>query len=314
MNFAGDTKSVPGTVVVVAGPTAAGKSELALSLAQELDGEIINADSMQLYRGMDIGTAKLTENERRGIPHHLLDIWNVTYTANVAQYQALARRTVDDIVARGKTPVLVGGSGLYIQAVVDVMEFPGTDAAIRARLETELQQYGAEAMHSRLRNQDPAAAEAILPTNGRRIVRALEVVALTGSFTARLPSRTAAYSAVFIGVDRRTEELDARIQVRAERMWQQGLVEEVVGLLEHGIKDAVTASKALGYRQVLDFLDGVYDEQEALRKTITGTRRFVRRQRSWFGRDDRITWLDAAEPNLSSMALDVVEDRLATKK
>ncbi len=314
MNFASDTKSVPGTVVVVAGPTAAGKSELALSLAQELDGEIVNADSMQLYRGMDIGTAKLAVDERRGIPHHMLDIWDVTRTANVAQYQTLARERVDEILARGKTPLLVGGSGLYIQAVVDVMDFPGTDAAIRAQLETELETQGAQALHDRLAQSDPEAAKAILPTNGRRIVRALEVVALTGSFTARLPSRTPAYPAVHLGIDREVEELDDRIAVRAQLMWQKGLIDEVTGLLEDGIRQAVTASKALGYRQALEFLDGCYDEEEAMRKTITGTRRFVRRQRSWFGRDERIAWLDGADPAVMSKALKIVTGHMALRR
>lgn len=293
-------------VVVVCGPTAAGKSALALDLAHALDGEVVNADSMQLYRGMDVGTAKLPQSQRRGVPHHLLDVWDVTETASVAAYQELARRQVDALLRRGKTPLLVGGSGLYIQAVVDEMDFPGTDPRLRAQLEQELHEHGPQALHRRLSAVDAEAAGSILPSNGRRIVRALEVVALTGSFRAVLPNRRPVYPSVQVGVDRDTAALDARIAGRVDAMWQDGLVAEVRGLAARGLEDGRTASRALGYRQVLDFLRGDYDEQAARERTVTATRRFVRRQRSWFRRDDRITWLDAEAADLTESALRAV--------
>ncbi|ADD43812.1 tRNA (adenosine(37)-N6)-dimethylallyltransferase MiaA [Stackebrandtia nassauensis] len=304
MDVTGNRESLPGPVVIVCGPTATGKSALSLAVARERDGEIVNADSMQLYRGMDIGTAKLTVAEREGVPHHLLDIWDVRRTASVAEYQALARATVDDILARGRVPVLVGGSGLYIQAVVDAMEFPGTDPVVRARLETELAEVGPRALHDRLASADPDAAAAILPSNGRRIVRALEVVELTGSFTATLPrERRPVYRSVHVGVDRDTAELDERIALRVDLMLAAGLVEEVRTLAARGLAEGLTAGRALGYRQLLQHLDGERTLAEAREATITGTRRFVRRQRSWFGRDDRIAWLDGADPDLEAKAL-----------
>ncbi|MGH8794208.1 MAG: tRNA (adenosine(37)-N6)-dimethylallyltransferase MiaA [Stackebrandtia sp.] len=303
MGRADDASRLPGPVVVVCGPTAAGKSALSLSLAEALDGEVVNADSMQLYRGMDVGTAKLTVSERRGVPHHLLDVWDVTETASVAAYQALARRRVDELLTRGKTPLLVGGSGLYIQAVVDEMDFPGTDPLLRARLETELAELGPQVMHARLAVADPAAARAILPSNGRRIVRALEVTALTGSFVAELPERRSVYRSIHLGVDRDTAALDARIAERVDVMWRAGFVDEVRGLAARGLVSGRTASRALGYRQVLDFLSGDCDEEAARERTVNGTRRFVRRQRSWFRRDERITWLDAAAEDLTRQAL-----------
>ncbi|HEY0001993.1 MAG TPA: tRNA (adenosine(37)-N6)-dimethylallyltransferase MiaA, partial [Actinoplanes sp.] len=190
-------------VITVVGPTAAGKSALSIALAHHLDGEVVNADSMQLYQGMDIGTAKVTMAEREGVPHHLLDIWDVTVPAAVAEYQALARAAIDDILARGRVPLLVGGSGLYIRAVLEEFDFPGTDPQIRSRLEAELAADGTAALFARLRTWDPAAAEKILPSNGRRIVRALEVIELTGRpFTASLPAPTPHYPSVQIGVDR----------------------------------------------------------------------------------------------------------------
>ncbi|GIJ30052.1 tRNA dimethylallyltransferase [Micromonospora qiuiae] len=291
------------------GPTAAGKSALSIALAHALDGEVVNADSMQLYRGLDIGTAKLTVAEREGVPHHLLDIWEVTEPASVAQYQRLARATVDDILARGRVPLLVGGSGLYVRAVLEQFEFPGTDPALRRRLEDELATVGAAALHARLREADPVAAAGILPGNGRRIVRALEVIELTGRpFTAALPQPTPYYPAVQIGVDLDTTRLDERIAVRVDRMWADGLVDETRELVGHGLADGRTASRALGYQQVLRFLAGELTETEAHDETIRATRRFVRRQRSWFRRDPKVRWLDSADPGLVEAALWILGD------
>ncbi|MER5337247.1 tRNA (adenosine(37)-N6)-dimethylallyltransferase MiaA [Micromonospora sp. NPDC002717] len=293
-----------GTVVAVVGPTAAGKSALSIALAHALDGEVVNADSMQLYRGMDIGTAKLTPAEREGVPHHLLDIWNVTEPASVAEYQRLARAAVDDILARGRVPLLVGGSGLYVRAVLERFEFPGTDPAARERLERELAETGPAPLYARLREADPAAAAGILPTNGRRIVRALEVIELTGApFTASLPGPTPYYPSVQLGVDLDTALLDERIALRVDRMWADGLVAETRELVGHGLPQGRTASRALGYQQVLRFLAGEITEGEAHDETVRATRRFVRRQRSWFRRDQRIHWLDSAAPDLIPAAL-----------
>jgi tRNA dimethylallyltransferase len=301
------TSTDPGLVLAVVGPTAAGKSDLGVALAAAVGGEVVNADSMQLYRGMDIGTAKLTPAERRGVPHHLLDIWPVTEAASVAVYQALARAAVAGALARGRVPVLVGGSGLYVRAVLDDLRFPGTDPALRSRLEAELATAGAPALHARLAAVDPVAAGGILPTNGRRIVRALEVVALTGGpFTATLPDHSAAppvYDAVQIGVDRPAAELDQRIAARVDRMWALGLVDEVRGLLAAGLAAGPTASRALGYRQVLAALSGAGTLADAQVATVRATRRFARRQRSWFRRDPRLTWLDGGSPTLAADAL-----------
>ena len=298
-----------GLVVAVVGPTATGKSELALALARELGGEVVNADSMQLYRGMDIGTAKVPPEQRREVPHHLLDIWEVTETASVAVYQRLARAAVDDILARGRVPLVVGGSGLYVRAVLDDLDFPGTDPQIRRRLEAELATQGPEAMHARLAQVDPAAAAAILPSNGRRIVRALEVIELTGRpFTARLPETPQpAYPSVRIGLDRDRDVLDERIALRVERMWRDGLVEEVRGLIPRGLRQGRTARAALGYQQVLAYLDGVLSEAGAKAETVRATRRFARRQRSWCRRDPRVQWLDAGRPDLREAALALIQ-------
>jgi tRNA dimethylallyltransferase len=291
-------------LVAVVGPTATGKSDLALDLAEALDGEIVNADAMQLYRGMDVGTAKLTVPERRGIPHHQLDVLDVTEAASVAVYQREARTVIERLLAAGRTPVLVGGSGLYIQAVVDELEFPGTDPQVRGRLETELARVGAPTLHRRLAEVDPVAAEAVLPSNGRRIVRALEVVELTGRpFSANLPgTRPPRYDAVLLGVDRDAAELDERVALRVDRMLADGLVEETRELVGRGLREGRTASRALGYQQVLAAFDGEYPLETAAEETVRRTRRFVRRQRSWFRRDRRIHWLDGAEPELSARA------------
>ncbi|PGH46100.1 tRNA (adenosine(37)-N6)-dimethylallyltransferase MiaA [Micromonospora sp. WMMA1996] len=297
------------TVVAVVGPTAAGKSALSIALAHTLGGEVVNADSMQLYRGMDVGTAKLTPAEREGVPHHLLDIWPVTEPASVAEYQKLARAAVDDILARGRVPLLVGGSGLYVRAVLEQFEFPGTDPALRERLEAELAEVGPAPLHARLAEADPQAAAGILPTNGRRIVRALEVVELTGApFTASLPAPTPYYPSVQLGVDLDTALLDERIALRVDRMWADGLVDEVRTLVDAGLPGGRTASRALGYQQVLRFLAGELTETQAYEDTIRATRRFVRRQRSWFRRDPRVHWLDSASPTFLDTALRVVAE------
>jgi tRNA dimethylallyltransferase len=295
-------------VVAVVGPTAAGKSDLGVALAKELGGDVVNADSMQLYRGMDIGTAKLPEGQRRGIRHHLLDMLDVSQPATVAEFQGWARAVVDDCRSRGVVPVLVGGSALYTRAVLDRFEFPGTDPGLRAALEAELADLGPEALHARLAETDPAAAERITPQNGRRVVRALEVIALTGRpFSASLPPLSYAYdAAVQIGVDIPRPVLDERIALRVHRMWDAGFVDEVRALADRGLADGRTASRALGYQQVLDFLDGEISEEEAREQTIIGTRRFARRQDAWFRKDPRITWVGWDDPDRVDRALDAV--------
>ncbi|MFE7212734.1 tRNA (adenosine(37)-N6)-dimethylallyltransferase MiaA [Streptomyces sp. NPDC057611] len=289
-------------VIAVVGPTAAGKSDLGVFLAQRLGGEVVNADSMQLYRGMDIGTAKLTPEERGGIPHHLLDIWDVTVTASVAEYQRLARERIDALLAEGRWPVLVGGSGLYVRGAVDNLEFPGTDPEVRARLEDELTLRGSGALHARLAAADPEAARAILPSNGRRIVRALEVIEITGRpFTANLPGHDSVYDTVQIGVDVARPELDERIARRVDRMWEAGLVDEVRALEARGLREGRTASRALGYQQVLAALAGECTLDEARAETVRATKRFARRQDSWFRRDPRVHWLSGAAADLTEL-------------
>jgi tRNA dimethylallyltransferase len=295
---------IPRAVAVV-GPTATGKSDLAVALAATLDGEVINTDAMQLYRGMDIGTAKLPLAHRRGVRHHLLDVLDVTETASVAVYQAQARAVVEELLSAGRVPVLAGGSGLYVRAVLDDLDFPGTDAAVRAELETELAERGAPALHERLHRLDPIAAGRILPSNGRRLVRALEAIQITGRpFSATLPTPgPARYRAVQIGLDTDPAALDARVAARVARMFTAGLVEEVRALLPRGLREGRTASRALGYQQVLAALDSGADPASAAEPTTRATRRFVRRQRSWFRRDDRIQWVDPNRPDLLDVAL-----------
>jgi tRNA dimethylallyltransferase len=297
-------------VVAVVGPTATGKTALAVALAQRLGGEVVNADSMQLYRGMDIGTAKPDLAERGGVPHHLLDLWHVREPASVAEYRQRARAEVDRLRAAGALPLLVGGSGLYVRAVLDELDFPGTDPVLRARLEGELAEVGPAALHARLADVDPAAAAAVLPSNGRRIVRALEVVELTGApFRASLPEPRPHYPAVVVGLDRDPAELDERIARRVDRMWAAGFVAEVAELAADGLREGPTASRALGYAQVLAQLDGALTPAEARERTVATTRRFVRRQRSWFRRDATTTWFDAARPDL----VDAVGELLAAR-
>ncbi|MDQ4092178.1 MAG: tRNA (adenosine(37)-N6)-dimethylallyltransferase MiaA [Actinomycetota bacterium] len=291
--------------VAVVGPTATGKSELAVKLAQRLDGEVLNADAMQLYQGMNIGTAKLLPAQRGGVRHHLLDILNVTESASVATYQREARRIMEELLSANRVPVLTGGSGLYVRAVLDELHFPGTDPELRARLEAELAEYGAPALHHRLYRLDPVAASRILPTNGRRLVRALEVIQLTGRpFSAALPqSGPARYGAVLIGLDADPAELDVRVDARVDRMFAEGLIEEVRQLLPLGLREGRTAARALGYHQVLAALDAGVDPRCAVEPTARATRRFIRRQRSWFRRDGRIRWLNSDRPGLLEAAL-----------
>ncbi|MCL2535929.1 MAG: tRNA (adenosine(37)-N6)-dimethylallyltransferase MiaA [Nocardiaceae bacterium] len=299
------------TPIAVVGPTATGKSDLGLDLAERLGGEIVNIDAMQLYRGMDVGTAKLTLEERRGIVHHQLDVLDVTETATVARYQESATRDVEEIRARGAVPIIVGGSMMYVQSLLDEWSFPATDPQIRARWETVLAERGVAAVHAELARVDPDAAASILPTDGRRIVRALEVVELTGQpFAASAPKiGEPRWGTVIIGVDRDTEALDDRIRLRTEMMFDKGLVDEVRGLVEVGLREGVTAQRAIGYAQVLAMFDGEYDLADALERTFIGTRRYVRRQRSWFRRDPRVHWLDGADPNLVDAALRLVEGK-----
>jgi tRNA dimethylallyltransferase len=283
--------------VAVIGPTATGKSDLGVELALRLGGEVINADAMQLYRGMDIGTAKLPPAERRGVPHHLLDVLDVTETASVAAYQRVTRATVERLLAAGRVPILVGGSGLYVRAVLDDLTFPGTDASVRARLEAELEAEGADVLHRRLAELDPPAAAAVLVGNGRRIVRALEVIEITGRpFTANLPAPgPARWDTVQIGLDLATDVLDERIGRRVDAMFDAGLVAEVRGLLDVGLRDGATASREVGYLQVIAVLDGGCTQAAAAVDPARATRRLVRRQRSWFRRDGRVRWLDALD-------------------
>jgi len=291
------------TLIAVVGSTAAGKSDLAVDLALALGGEVINADSMQLYRGMDIGTAKLTVAQRRGVPHHLLDVWDVTEAASVAEYRDLADAVITDVTARGKVPVLVGGSGLYIRAALGELDFPGTDEVIRGRLEAQLAEQGPAPLYERLQAADPVAAAAILPSNGRRIVRALEVIELSGRpFSASMPGYDGGRPAIQLGVEVDRAELDRRIEARVDRMWAAGFEAEVRQLAARGLRDGKTASRALGYQQVLRYLDGELTLDQARAETARATRRFARRQESWFRRDPRVLWLSAGE-GLAARAL-----------
>lgn len=295
--------------MVLVGPTAAGKSSLAAALvrryaAEGRRAEVVNADSMLVYRGMDIGTAKPSEAERAEIRHHMIDLLNVREAATVAEFQQLARGAIDDCRARDVIPMVVGGSALYVRAIVDDFEFPGTDPAVRARLEQELVTQGAERLHQRLSDADPLAGSRILAANARRVIRALEVIELTGrSFSAVLPEhryRLPDVVQIGIAVDRPT--LDARIAARVQAMWAAGFVEEVHRLAASGLRESLTASRALGYRQVLRYIDGEITEAEARDLTIVGTRRFARRQESWFRKDGRISWLPYDDPDLASAA------------
>ncbi len=298
-------------LVAIVGATGTGKSELSLDLAERLadagtPAEIVNADAMQLYRGMDIGTAKLAPGERRGIPHHLIDVLAPTEEASVARYQVEARAAIDDILTRGRVPILVGGSGLYVSSVLYDFRFPGTDDSIRSRLETELAEHGAGALFERLRERDPAAATAIGPHNGRRIVRALEVIELTGEpFGSGLPEESGTWRPnVTIGLRLDRERLVPRLDARVERMWASGLVDEVARLRSAGF--GATAARAIGYAQALAQLDGRLDEAAAIAQTQALTRRYARRQVSWFSRSRDTLWLEADAPGRADAALAAV--------
>jgi tRNA dimethylallyltransferase len=296
-------------IVAVVGPTATGKSDLALDLAERLGGEVVNADAMQLYRGMDIGTAKLPVPQRRGIPHHELDVLEVTEEASVAAYQVAARGHFADIAARGQRPILVGGSGLYVRAALDRLEIPPTDPDVRSALENEAVRVGGDALHARLRQLDPAAAAAILPGNVRRVVRALEVIELTGRpFSASMPTRELASPAVILGLRVERPVLDERIAARVDRMWDDGLAAETETLLAAGLREGVTASRAIGYSQAVAVIDGVMSESEARQDTAQATRRYARRQESWFRPDPRIVWLDSQDTDLLDKALAAVRE------
>ena len=289
-------------VIIICGPTATGKSDLALEVAGLIDGEIVNADSMQLYKGMDIGTAKLSVDERNGIPHHLLDILTVEEDASVAQYQALARAAVDEIRTRNKAAIIVGGTGLYIKSIIDEMNFPETDPELRKKLESEAELLGAAELYSRLRLLDPEAAAAIEPANTRRIIRALEVIEVTGQpYSANLPSDTSLRypDALHIGLAMERSSLAPRIEARVHRMWQSGLVAEVDSLIEAGLLRGSTAQRAIGYAQVIAMRNGEISESKAIEETIVATRQYVRRQETWFKRDPRIQWIGEDQPRLA---------------
>ncbi|RYB94768.1 tRNA (adenosine(37)-N6)-dimethylallyltransferase MiaA [Nocardioides oleivorans] len=299
---------MPQPIVALVGATASGKTGLSLDLAERLGGEVVNTDAMQVYRGMDVGTAKLPASERRGIPHHLLDLLEVTEPSTVAEFQGLARGVIAGIRERDRVPVLVGGSALYTRAIVDRFEFPGTDESLRAELEAELEEVGGHALHERLRGLDPEAAAAILPDNGRRVVRALEVVALTGRpYSASLPQLEYADPlTVQVGVDIDRPTLDARIEQRVEEMFAGGLVEEVEALVARGLQNGRTAHRAIGYREVLAHLAGDRSLAEAIEQTKAATRRFARRQDSWFRKDPRIVWVAHDDPDRVARAVEAV--------
>lgn len=295
--------------VAIVGPTASGKSSLSLALAHELDGEIVNVDSMQLYRGMDIGTAKLPLAERQGIPHHLLDIWEVTKTASVAEYQQRAVETVEEISNRGKLPILVGGSMLYMQSLVDAWQFPPTDPEVRGRYESLLKEIGIDRLHAQLAAVDPVAASIIEDRDPRRTVRALEVIELTGKpFQASQPPKNAPtrWGTRMIGLETTPEWLNPRIAQRTDAMFEQGLIDEIHRLVGQGLAKDSTAGRAIGYAQGLGVIDGHLTIDEACEDTKLRTRRYVRRQKSWFRRDKRITWIDAANYDVAELVAQLV--------
>jgi len=296
-------------VVVIAGPTAVGKTQVSLELAKALSSEIINADSMQLYRGMDIGTAKLRLEDRLGIKHHLIDVLEITQIANVSDYQLVGRAVIQDMRIQGLVPIAVGGSGLYITALLDDLNFPPTDAQVRAHLEAQLEELGPKFMHRRLVELDPESAQRIDSANGRRIVRALEVIELTGeTFASTLPKSNPAMAPdIRIALTRNRADLDLRIEERVNEMWNLGLVNEVTGLLDQGLDRGVTARKALGYAQIIEALNGDITLETAKSETIRLTKRYARKQESWFRRDPKMIWLDAADPDLTSRILEIIE-------
>ncbi|NNG39564.1 tRNA (adenosine(37)-N6)-dimethylallyltransferase MiaA [Flexivirga sp. ID2601S] len=294
-------------IVAVVGPTATGKSDLGIALARRLGGEVVNADASQFYRGMDIGTAKLPPEEWGGVPHHLLDVLDVREEASVAAYQGRAREAFAAIRARDRVPLLVGGSGLYVRAALDDLQIPPTDASVRARWEARLEELGADRLHDELAARDPEAAANIPAGNARRVVRALEVVELTGRpFSATMPRREFVAPTVVLGLAIERADLNERIVRRIDRMWSSGLLEEVRRLDAQGLRDGRTASRAIGYAQALRQLDGELTEEEAKSETAAVTRKFARRQQSWFGPDPRIHWLPYDAPDLLDRALGVL--------
>jgi len=291
-------------VIVICGATATGKSDIAIGVAQAIDAEIINADSMQLYRGMDIGTAKLGLEERGGIAHHLLDVLDVNQDSTVAWYQEQARALISEIHGRGKDVVIVGGTGLYIKAILDDLNFPDTNPVIRASLELEAQEFGAASLFARLQELDPAAALAIDQANTRRIIRALEVIEITGQpFTANLPREDSSRypDALQFGLVMDRDHLRERIDLRVDRMWESGFVAEVDQLISAGIKDGTTAQRALGYAQIIAMRDGLMSEDEAKEDTKRASRQYARRQETWFSRDARIQWVAQRQPRLETI-------------
>jgi len=304
---------MPAQLIAIVGSTGTGKSELAIRIAETIrdqgsSAEIVNADAMQLYKGMDIGTAKLPTEERRGIEHHLIDVLDVTQESTAAEYQKLARAKILEIQSRAAVPILVGGSMLYVAAVLNNFEFPVRDKDLRAQLEQQLLELGPEAMHQKLAEIDSIAASRIDPENGRRIVRALEIVTLTGEpFAAALPDEIDSWQEVLeIGLRMDREILVARLEQRVRLMWESGMVTETQNLIAKGLRESVTAGYAIGYAQALAQLDGELDQEQAIQSTTKLTQKYARRQMSWFKRDPRINWLDALDPEVTDLAIELV--------
>jgi tRNA dimethylallyltransferase len=304
---------MPAQLIAIVGSTGTGKSELAIRIAETIrdegsSAEIVNADAMQLYRGMDIGTAKLPSKERRGIEHHLIDVLDVTQESTAAEYQKLARAKILEIQSNGAVPILVGGSMLYVAAVLNNFEFPVRDKDLRAQLEQQLLELGPEAMHQKLAEIDGVAASRIDPENGRRIVRALEIVTLTGEpFAAELPDEIDSWQEVLeIGLRMDREVLVARLEQRVRLMWDSGMVKETQNLIDKGLRESVTAGYAIGYAQALAQIDGELDQEQAIESTTRLTQKYARRQMSWFKRDTRINWLDALDPEVTNLAMELV--------
>jgi tRNA dimethylallyltransferase len=305
-------------LIAVVGPTGAGKSDLALSIAEDIiagggRAEIVNCDSMQFYRGMDIGTAKLSTSERRGIEHHLIDWLEITHESTAAEYQAVARPQIESLQANGVVPILVGGSMLYVAAVLNKFEFPARDAQLRKQLEQDLDELGPHEMHRRLKELDPIAASRIIPENGRRSVRAIEIITLTGEpFAAALPDEPEDWQPVLeIGINGPREDLVQRLEQRVHKMWQEGLVEEARSLIPLGVREGKTSSRAIGYAQALAQIDGTMTQDQAIADTVRLTQKYARRQMSWFRRDSRINWLDYTDPRVNSQTLSLVRSWLA---
>ena len=293
-------------VIALVGPTAVGKTALSLDLAVELSAEIINADAMQIYKGMDIGTAKLPLSQRRGVIHHQIDVLDPTAEANVSQYQKQTREIIRELLNRKVQPILVGGSGLYVNSVLEDLEFPGTSLELRAKYEELLEEKGVEHLFKMLEEIDPLAAENILPNNARKIVRALEVNELTGKrFNAKLPEPSPIFPDVRIALDMPRDLLDKRITERVHQMFADGFIDEVQKI-EESLRKGKTSLRALGYSQVLSYLAGEIQKEEAITLTINATKKFARRQLSWFRRDPLIHWLDATSSDLFEQSMKLI--------